>query len=462
MERVPPHDELAETSVLGAMMNDERAASIAVEVLNERDFYVGRHKTLFRALRTYFNQTQNLDLVVVKNCLKRDGLLDDVGGMDELARMYEAPGSPASIENYCHLVREFAIQRELLEAAAKILMNVQDPGGKDCAELVDIAEKLVYDISDNRKKEDAVSMTSILDDLSSKAEAAQAILRAGGELISEALPTRFVELDNLMAGGLWPGELIIIAGRPGMGKTTLALNIARKIAADHPEKRKAVAIFSLEMPHEQIGKNILCAEAHVDGKRMRNFNFDENDYNEVVSAARVLQQSPIFIDDTSGLTVEQLRARCRRLKHRNNIALVVVDYLQLMRPSEGTEKFNRQEQVSQISRGLKSIAAELKLPMIVLSQLNRSMEKKDSNDKRPSLSDLRDSGAIEQDADIVLMLYRPEYYDVEQNKNHVNIAEAAIQKNRNGEVGNVKLTFIKNELRFETHLPEHDALAGGV
>lgn len=462
LERVPPHDEMAEASVLGAMMTDARAASIAVEDLSERDFYVGRHKTLFGALRKYFAQTENLDLVVVKNFLKRDGILEDIGGMDELARLYETPSSSASIESYCKLVREFAIQRELLEAAAKILMNVQDPGGKDCAALVDIAEKLVYDISDNRKKEEAVSITAVLESLSERAETAQVILRAGGELVSQALPTRFSELDNLLAGGLWPSELVIIAGRPSMGKTTLALNIARKIAADHEQKRKAVAIFSLEMPSEQIGKNILCAEAHVDGKRMRNFNFDENEYAEVVSASRVLQQSPIHIDDTSGLTVEQLRARCRRLKHRENVSLVVVDYLQLMRPSEGSERASRQEQVSEISRGLKSIARELRLPVIVLSQLNRSMEKKDGDDKRPALSDLRDSGAIEQDADVVIMLYRQEYYDLEQNTNHVNIGEALIQKNRNGQVGKVKLTFFKNELRFETYSSEHDALAGGV
>jgi replicative DNA helicase len=387
--------------------------------------------------------------------LKKTGKLDDVGGPDALSRLVETTGSAASIEAYCRIVREHAIQRELIVAAGKILISIQEPDGRDCQQLVDSAEKLVYDISDNRSSGDAVSMTDILSLIGQQAESAMQARRENRELESPAVSTRFEELDRLLAGGLWPGELIILAGRPSMGKTTFAINIARKVAVDHERKRRPVAIFSLEMPKEQVAKNIVCAEARVSGYKMRNYSFDESEYNEVVSASRVLQQAPIHIDDTSGLTVEQLRARCRRLKHRHGIGLVIVDYLQLMAPSPGSKRGNRQEEVSEISRGLKGIARELNVPMIVLSQLNRSMEKRDNDDRRPALSDLRDSGAIEQDADVVIMLYREEYYDIEQNKENINHGEALVQKNRNGAVGMAKLTFIKDQLRFESYFPDH-------
>ena len=245
-----------------------------------------------------------------------------------------------------------------------------------------------------------------------------------------------------------------------MGKTTFAINIARKVAADHEKKRKPVAIFSLEMPKEQVAKNILCAEARVSGYKMRNYNLNDEEYENTVSASKALQIAPLHIDDTSGLSVDQLRARCRRLKHRHDIGLVVIDYLQLMSPPAGAKRGNRQEEVSEISRGLKSISRELNIPMIVLSQLNRSMEKREGDDKRPALSDLRDSGAIEQDADVVIMLYREEYYDIEKNKSHINIGEALVLKNRNGAVGMSKLTFIKDELRFESYSPDHSPAGG--
>jgi replicative DNA helicase len=303
--------------------------------------------------------------------------------------------------------------------------------------------------------------------MSNEAETAMLARRENRDIPSPALSTRFIELDGFLAGGFWPGELIILAGRPGMGKTTFAINIARKVAGDIEERAKPVAIFSLEMPKEQVTKNILaaqCGDAVPEGaKKLRNFNLSEDEYAEVVQAMRVLELAPLHIDDSSGLTIEQLRARCRRLKHRFGIGLVVVDYLQLIHPSSGGGKRgNRQEEVSEISRGLKSIARELKLPMIVLSQLNRSMEKHDDkSDKRPALSDLRDSGAIEQDADVVIMLYREGYYDEAGKLNPVNITEAMIMKNRNGALGKPKVTFFKDQLRFENYAPGYEAQEGG-
>lgn len=461
LSRIPPHDERAEAFVLGSMMTESKAASIAVEELEPQDFYLGHHITLFAELKRLFNRIENLDELIVRNELKKSGKLDEIGGADVLSRLVHETNSAANIEGYCKVVREYAIQRDLIKAAAKILQRVQDPGGHDGQMLVDMAETLVYDISDNRKKEDAVAMLDILGKMTADITAARQARLEGREAASLALPTRFGELDRLLAGGFWPGELIILAGRPSMGKTTFAINIARKIAADHEKRRRPVAIFSLEMPKEQVAKNILCAQAKVSGYKMRNFSFDEEEYENVMSANKVLQVAPIHIDDTSGLSVDQLRARCRRLKHRYDIGMIVVDYLQLMSPPAGTKRGNRQEEVSEISRGMKSIARELNIPMIVLSQLNRSMEKRDGDDKRPALSDLRDSGAIEQDADVVIMLYREEYYDIEKNQNHINHGEALVLKNRNGAVGMVKLTFIKDELRFESYSGDHPQPPGG-
>lgn len=460
LDRVPPHDPMAEAFVLGSMMCESKAASIAVEELEAADFYVGHHIVLFGELKKLFARIENLDELIVRNELKKLGKLDEVGGADELSRLVHETHSPANIEGYCKVVRENAIQRELIIASAKILQSVQTPEGRDGQILVGMAEKLVYDISDNRKTEDAVAMSEILVGIGHQAEAAFKARQEGREIESLALPTRFADLDKLLAGGFWPGELIILAGRPSMGKTTFAINIARKVATDHERTRKPVAIFSLEMPKEQVAKNILCAESKVSGYKMRNFNLNEEEYENVVEASKTLQNAPLHIDDTSGLAVDQLRARCRRLKHRHNIGLVVIDYLQLMSPPAGSKRGNRQEEVSEISRGLKAISRELNIPMIVLSQLNRSMEKRDNDDKRPALSDLRDSGAIEQDADVVIMLYREEYYDIQKNQDHVNHGEALVLKNRNGAVGMAKLTFIKDELRFESYFPNQTPPGG--
>ncbi|MEI6233802.1 MAG: replicative DNA helicase [Planctomycetota bacterium] len=460
LDRVPPHDPLAEAYVLGSMMCESKAASIAVEELEAHDFYVGHHIVLFGELKKLFTRIENLDELIVRNELKKLGKLEDVGGADELSRLVQETHSPANIEGYCKVVREHAIQRELIIASAKILQSVQTPEGRDGEYLVGMAEKLVYDISDSRRTEDAMPMSEILVGLGQQAEAAILAKRDGREIESRALSTHFTELDKLLAGGFGPGELVILAGRPSMGKTTFAINIARKVATCHENKRKPVAIFSLEMPKEQVAKNILCAESQVSGYKMRNFNLSEDEYETVVEASKTLQNAPLHIDDTSGLAVDQLRARCRRLKHRHNIGLVVVDYLQLMSPPAGVKRGNRQEEVSEISRGLKAISRELDIPMIVLSQLNRSMEKRDGDDKRPALSDLRDSGAIEQDADVVIMLYREEYYDIQKNQNNVNQGEALVLKNRNGAVGMAKLTFFKDQLRFENFTPDESSAGG--
>jgi replicative DNA helicase len=459
LERVPPHDEAAEKSVLGSMLMQSAAADIAVELLTADDFYLPRHRTLFKALVEIFEKHENLDEMFVSSELERRGLVDAIGGKDYLGRIQMDTPSAASIESYCQLVRARAIERELVNAAGNILKMVHEPSGIGGEQVAEEAETLVYTIADKRTANDAIPMTTLMDTAISEATTFMQARREGREIESPALPTQYTDLDRLLSGGLWPGELIVIAGRPSMGKTTFAINIARQISVGNEKLVKATAIFSMEMPREQVAKNILCAQAGLSGVRMRRYDFNEEEFEQMQFWGNVLQKAPIYIDDTSSLSIGALRARCRRLRHRHDVRLIVVDYLQLMRGSPN-RRDNREQEVAEISRGLKSIARDLRIPVIVLSQLNRSAEKRENDDKRPQLSDLRESGAIEQDADVVIMLYRPEYYELEKNALTVNTGEALVLKNRNGPVGQVKLTFQKDILRFVSYVPEHDAAAG--
>ena len=460
LEKVPPYDEAAEAGVLGAMLIDPDAAHIAIEELKAEDFYLPRHRTLFATFCELFQKHKNLDELFVVSELAQRGLLESVGGKETIGHLIMATPSAAGIENYCHLVHEHAVQRELLESAGKILRLVHEPSAANADELVESAEQIVYDIADRRTSNDTVPMLKLMQSTLQEAEKAAAARREGRVPESPAIPTHYADLDRILSGGLWPGELIVIAGRPSMGKTTFALNIARKVSVGNEARVKPCVIFSLEMPSAQVARNILCAEAGLDSQKMRRYDFTEEEFECLKSYNKALEQAPLFVDDTSALTLSQLRARCRRLHHRNGIRLVVVDYLQLMRGSS-LRRDNREQEVAELSRGLKALARDLKIPVIVLSQLNRSAERRENEDKRPQLSDLRESGAIEQDADVVIMLYRAEYYEVDQLAKNVNIGEALVLKNRNGPTGKVKLTFLKNVLRFETYTPEHDAVAAG-
>jgi replicative DNA helicase len=440
------------------MLMDSSAIDLAVEALKAEDFYLPRHRVLFEFLCKLFQKHENIDELFVTSELTRQGLLESVGGKETIGRLIMATPSAANIESYCHVVRSRATQRELLESAGKILKMVNEPSGDDSAALVEQAEKLVYDVADKRSTKDVIGMNELMHKTLTDAEAAMLARREGREIPSPALATHYKDLDELLSGGFWPGELIIIAGRPSMGKTTFAINIARQISVGNESKVKATAIFSLEMPSEQVAKNILCAEAGLDGRKMRRYDFNEDEFERLKWANKALEQAPIFIDDTSGLSISQLRARCRRLKHRHDIRMIVVDYLQLMK--SGLKNAPREQEVAEISRSLKQIARDLRIPVIVLSQLNRSAEKRENDDKRPQLSDLRESGSIEQDADVVIMLYRPEYYVLDQNAQSKNKGEALILKNRNGPVGQVVLTFRKDILRFDSYHPDHDVAAG--
>ncbi|MCY3021883.1 MAG: replicative DNA helicase [Planctomycetota bacterium] len=456
LEQVPPYDERAEVGVLGSMLIDARAADVAIEELKAEDFYLPRHRTIFSVFSRLFQKHENVDEVFLCSELEREGLLEAVGGRDMIGRLITDTPSAASVESYCAIVRARAVERELIEAAGKILKLVREPSSQGGDALVEAAEQMVYDIADKRTTDDAVPMTKLMAEVLAEAEKTVAARRAGQEIDLGVLPTDYPDLDRLLAGGLWPGELLVMAARPGMGKTTFAINIVRHVSLGREARVKPAAIFSLEMPNRQIAKNILSAVTSIPTHKMRGYDFTDQEFEDVKQADKALRLAPIYIDDTPGISVSQLRARSRRLRHRHGVKLIVVDYLQLMR-GPANRKDNREQEVAEISRSLKELARELKISVIVLSQLNRSPEQRDikGNMRLPQLSDLRESGAIEQDADVVVMLYRPEYYDVEKLQRPVSVGEALVLKNRNGATGRVKLTFFKEFLRFETYTPEH-------
>jgi len=460
LEQVPPYDERAEAGVLGSMLMDAQAAAVAIEELTAEDFYLPRHRLVFAVFSELFHKHKtDVDELLLCSELERRNALEEAGGREAIGRLMMETPSPGNVESYCKVVRDRAIERELIEAAGKMLRLAREPSAADSQDLVDAAEKMVYDIADKRTTEDAVPMTTLMEQALAEAEQVQAAHREGREVLCPALRTHYDDLDKLFSGGLWPGELIVIAGRPSMGKTTFALNIARRATTDDLADVKPTAIFSLEMPKEQVAKNILCAIANLSGQKMRRCDFNEEEYSVLQSAAEALKKAPIFIDDTSALSMSQLRARCRRLRHYEDLRLVIVDYLQLMRGAQ-SGRINREQEVAELSRGLKALARDLKIPVVVLSQLNRSAERRENEDKRPQLSDLRESGAIEQDADVVIMLYRPEYYELEGNAKSENTGEALVMKNRNGPVGKIVLTFRKDILRFDSYVQPRSVAAG--
>lgn len=451
LERVPSHDEAAEVGVLGAMLCDERAASLAVELLVKEDFYLPRHQILFDLFSDLHEAQPDLDILYVQSELERRGLVERVGGKDIIGRLVEDVPTAANIERYCRIVRDRAVERELVNCAGRIVQMCQNPDTSAMADgetpLVGQVEQMVFEIADRRAGNEPTSIQSVLDGVINEAERALEARREGRELECPAIATGFQDLDNKFAGGMWPGEVIIVAARPSVGKTTLSINIARKVACRPAEKNPiGVGVFSLEMPKEQVSKNILCGEARVSSKKMRTYSFDEEDYEVVQAAVRNLQNAPIFIDDTPGLTPAELRARARRLYHRDNVRLLVVDYLQLMQTNRRHD--SREQAVAELSRQVKHLARELNIPIILLSQLRRPVQ--GSENKKPNLTDLRESGSIEQDADVVIMLHR----EIDENGVMTFDTTAIVQKNRNGETGDIKLSFFPDQFRFENYVPE--------
>ncbi|MCQ9207792.1 MAG: replicative DNA helicase [Omnitrophica bacterium] len=433
LDRVPPQSIEAEIAVLGSMLIEEEAIGHAVEIVNSSSFYKDAHKKIFEAIIDLYNENKAVDLVTLTEALKKNGTLDAIGGAAYLTELTAAIPTAANIQHYAKIVKEKGILRNLINIATQIVTQGYD-GQQDASTLLDKAEKQIFEIAGSQLKGISVSIKDIIKD---SIETIEGFYRRKAHVTG--LPTGFDDLD-MMTSGLHGGELIIIAGRPSMGKSALAACIAEYVGV---QEHKGVAIFSLEMSKEQLVQRMLCSHARVELQKARSGFLTQTDWPKLVTAAGKLAEAPIYIDDSAGSTALELRAKARRLKSSHNIELIVVDYLQLMTNPSRAE--NRQQEISEITRSLKALSKELKLPLIAISQLSRAPEKRENY--RPRLSDLRESGAIEQDADLVMLLFREEYYTPKESNK--GITEVIIAKQRNGPVGVQKLIFLSEYTRFE-------------
>ena len=423
--QVPPHSIEAEESVLGAVLLSSDAANIALERLHADDFYRPAHQQIFEAVRKLFDTHEPIDAVTVSEVLRRDGTLERIGGVEYLTRILDAVPTASNIDYYAGIVDEHALRRRLMRVGGDIgslAGHLTEP----ITDVIDQAEQAVFQVAERRVGEGLTSIDPLLGPAIERAEELQ---RLGSDVTGIA--TGYKDLDRKLAG-LHPTNLIVIAARPGMGKTALALNIAQNVA----QRDIPVAIFSLEMSREEIVSRMLCAQGRIDSQRLRTGQLSEADFTKLSNAASSLYKKPVYVDDSPGLTVTEIRAKSRRLKRRPGLGLVIVDYLQLMQGSGGE---NRQQEIALISRSLKNLARELDVPIIAVSQLNRSLEQRE--DKRPRLGDLRESGAIEQDSDVVMFIYRDEYYSPERIESK-GLAEVVISKHRQGAVGKITMTFL--------------------
>lgn len=430
--RVPPHNLEGEESVLGAMLLNEASISDVFERLRADDFYKPAHRKIFEAIVGLFGRGEPVDTVTVSEELRRIGNLEAVGGKPYLFHLVNSVPASSNAGHYARIVEETSLLRRLIEATQEAAALAFD-SGDDVDDIVDQVEHLVFSVAQRRLND---RFSHIRDLLHEHLEHVEALQLQGSGLTG--VPTGFLDLDDLTSG-FQPSNLIIVAARPSLGKTSLALNIAQSAATDH---QVPVAIFSLEMSKQELVQRLVCAEALVDVHKLRTGSLNDNDWSRLANAVGRLADAPVYIDDTEALTVLEIRAKARRLKQRDGLGLVIVDYLQLMQGPRRAE--NRQQEISEISRSLKILARELQVPVIAVSQLSRAVEQR--QDKRPILADLRESGAIEQDSDIVMFIYRDEIYNPDTTEK--GTAELVVAKHRNGPVGNVKLTFLPNYTKF--------------
>lgn len=431
--RIPPQNTEAEKSVLGAMLIDEEAIGAAIEILDETWFYEEAHRKIFRAITGLYGERKNVDLITLSDKLRKEGTLDEIGGASYLSLIIDLVPTSANVEHYAHIVKEKGVLRRLIRNATQIVSESYESNG-NVESVVDNAERLIFEVADLKQKQKSVHIKELI---KKSIETLDHLYQRKQHVTGIA--TGFERFDH-MTSGLQNSDLIIIAGRPSMGKSALAVSIAEHVGI---ELKQGVGIFSLEMSKEQLVQRMLCSQARVDAHKVRSGFLSPSDWPKLTAAAGKLSESQIYIDDTPAISVLELRAKARRLKANSNIQLIILDYLQLMRSTVKSD--SRQQEISEISRSLKALARELSIPVIALSQLSRAVESR--QDHKPQLSDLRESGAIEQDADLVVLLMREEYYNpTEENK---GIADVMIAKQRNGPVGTVKLTFIKEYMRFE-------------
>lgn len=434
IERVPPQNLEAEQAVLGAMLIEREAISKVAEFLKGSDFYREAHKIIFDTMVDLFNKNEGVDLVTLTEALRKNDKLEAVGGIAYITSLANCVPTAANVSYHGKIIEEKALLRGLITSATMIAaMGYEDT--EDVEDIVDKAEKLILEVSERKVGGEFTPIKTVIMDAFARIEK---LYESKGGLTG--IPCGFKDLDKLTSG-LQPSDLILIAARPSMGKTAFTLNIASHVAI---REKKAVAFFSLEMSKEQLVQRMLCSEATIDSQRLRIGELEDRDWGKLIGAADKLAKAPIFIDDTAGITVMEMRSKARRLKMENDLQLIIIDYLQLMQGSGKGGGDNRQQEISEISRSLKALARELNVPVIALSQLSRSVESRQV--KKPMLSDLRESGSLEQDADIVAFLYREDYYDPDtENK---NITDVIIAKHRNGPVDTVQLFFHKQFTKF--------------
>ncbi|MCL0042400.1 replicative DNA helicase [Thermodesulfovibrionales bacterium] len=434
INRLPPQNIEAEQSVLGAIILDNEALPKAIETLSPDDFYKEAHRRLYKSIIALFERNEPIDIVTLTDYLRKSDEIEAVGGISYLSYLANSIPTSANIRYHAKIVSEKSMLRALIRTATQITSEIYE-NSRDVDEVIDYAQKMIFDITDKRTKISFSPLKDVIKDTFKMIEH----LYDKKEAIT-GVPSGFKDIDELTSG-FQSGDLIIVGGRPGMGKTAFALNVAGYVAAN---MRETVAVFSLEMPKEQLALRMICAESGVNSSSVRKGFIGKQDWIKLTNAAGRLADAPIFIDDSSMLTVLEIRAKARRLKMEYGmLSLIVVDYLQLMR-SMG--KFERREQeISDISRSLKALAKELKVPVIALSQLNRAVEQR--GEKRPTLADLRESGALEQDADVIIFLYRDEFYN-KNNPSNKGKAELIVAKQRNGPTGIVNLTYLADSTKF--------------
>ena len=434
VQKIPPKDIEAEQAVLGSMLIDKDAVNAAIETLNKEDFYREDNKAIFEAMINLYNKPEPIDIITVKDELLSMGKFDVVGGLEYLADLPEKVPTTANVEKYIKIVEEKAMLRGLIKTSNE-LINLGFDETQEVNSVMDQAEKKVFALMQNRNQSGYHSIKDVLVDSFAQLEK----LYNQKEGIT-GVPSGFADLDYRTAG-FHNSELIILAARPAMGKTAFALNIATNAAA---RSNVPVLLFSLEMSKEQLVNRVLCSEAMVDSNKLKTGKIEENDWVKIVEALGPLSEAEMYIDDTAGISITEIRAKARKLKLEKNIGLIIIDYLQLIQGSGNRRNGSREQEISEISRSLKILAKELDVPVIALSQLSRAAEQR--NDHRPMLSDLRESGSIEQDADIVMFLYRDDYYNEEsENK---NIAEVILAKNRSGSVGTAEVLWMSSYTKF--------------
>jgi len=431
--KIPPNDIEAEQAVLGSMLTDKDAVISAIEILKENDFYREDNKAIYGAILNLYNRSEPIDIITVKAELTSLGKIESIGGLEYLAGLPEKVPTTANVEKYIKIVEEKSILRSLIKTANEIITLGYDPTN-EVETIMDESEKKIFNIMQKRSGKSYTPIKDILVETFAQLE----------QLYNEkrhitGVPTGFSDLDYKTAG-LHNSDLILIAARPAMGKSAFALNIAANAAV---RANTPVAVFSLEMSKEQMVNRILCSEAMVDSNKIRTGKIEEDDWGKLATALGPLSESEIYIDDTPGISIMEIRAKCRKLKLEKNIGLIVIDYLQLVQASNN-RRGSREQEISEISRSLKILAKEINVPVIALSQLSRAPEQRP--DHRPMLSDLRESGAIEQDADIVMFLYRDDYYNEDSEKK--NVAEVIIAKHRGGSTGTVELLWLGNYTKF--------------